>query len=77
MRTTITLDPDVATAVARVQADRHVGVSQAVNDLVRQGLARRSATPHFTQETSAMGAPALPLDDIAAVVETLEGDASA
>ena len=77
MRTTITLDPDVAAAIAHLQAEHHVGVSKAVNDLVRRGLAGGTERQHFTQETSAMGAPALPLDDIAAVVEALEGDASA
>jgi hypothetical protein len=77
MRTTVTLDPDVAAAVAHLQAERHVGVSKAVNDLARRGLAGATEPRPFTQETSAMGAPALPLDDIATVVEALEGDASA
>ena len=74
MRTTITLDPDVAAAIAQLQAERQVGVSRAVNDLVRRGLASGTEPRHFTQETSAMGPPALPLDDIASVVEALEGD---
>ena len=76
MRTTITLAPDVAAAVAHLQAEKHVAVSQAVNDLIRRGLAARSEVRSFTQETSAMGAPALPLDDIAGVLEALDGDAS-
>lgn len=77
MRTTVTLDPDVAAAIAHLQAAHHVGVSKAVNDLVRRGLAGGTELRRFTQETSAMGPPALPLDDIAAAVEALEGEASA
>jgi hypothetical protein len=40
MRTTVTFDEDVAAAIARLQRDRHIGVSAAVNELVRRGLAR-------------------------------------
>ena len=75
MRTTITLDPDVAAAVAQVQADERVGVSKAVNDLVRRGLAATPERARFVQTTSDMGAPRLALDNIAEVLEILEGDA--
>jgi hypothetical protein len=75
MRTTVTLDPDVAAAVSHLQSERGIGVSAAINDLVRRGLAAERPPRRFVQATSAMGAPALELDDIAAVLDVLEGDA--
>ena len=38
MRTTVTLDPDVAAAVTRLRRERSIGVSEAVNELIRTGL---------------------------------------
>ncbi len=38
MRTTLTLDPDVAAAVERLRRDEGIGPSEAVNRLVRRGL---------------------------------------
>jgi Ribbon-helix-helix protein, copG family len=75
MRTTITLDPDVAAAVAKLRKDNGSGVSEVVNDLARRGLAAGRQEQPFVQRTRAMGVPAVPLDDIAAVLESLEGDA--
>ncbi len=75
MRTTITLDPDVAAAVAKVQAEEQVGVSKAVNDLVRRGLAAVPQRRRFVQTTSNMGPPMLPLDNIGELLEVLEGPA--
>jgi hypothetical protein len=75
MRTTVTLDPDVAAAVSHLQAERGVGVSAAINALVRRGLASEHPPRRFVQRTSSMGVPAIPLDDIAGVLDALEGDA--
>jgi hypothetical protein len=75
MRTTVTLDPDVAAAVSHLQAERGIGVSAAINDLVRRGLSAEQPRQRFVQETSSMGVPAIPLDDIAGVLDALEGDA--
>jgi hypothetical protein len=69
MRTTITLEPDVAAAVESLRRERHVGVSAAVNELIRSGLGRaHAAAAPFEQRTSAMGA----LIDVANVAEALE-----
>jgi len=38
MRRTVRLDDDVAAAVERLRGDRSIGLSQAVNELVRAGL---------------------------------------
>lgn len=38
MRTTITLDPDIAAAVERLRGEAGIGLSEAVNRLARAGL---------------------------------------
>lgn len=74
MRTTITLAHDVATAVDDLRRQRGTGVSEVVNDLVRQGLAARSERPVFEQTTSDMGPSRYPLDDVSGLLDLLEGD---
>ena len=77
MRTTVTLAPDVAAAVERVRRERGVGMSDAINDLVRAGLSSGGVAPAaFIQATSRMGEPRIPLDDIQAALDALEGDAA-
>jgi hypothetical protein len=76
MRTTITLDPDVAAAVQQLKAERDVGISQVVNDLVRKGLVRADEQrPRFVQRTSSIGIPKYPIDNIGELLEILEGPA--
>lgn len=76
MRTTITLDDDVARAVEQVRRAQGVGVSEVVNTLARRGLAQPDTAPRpFRQDVSSMGRPRLPLDDIAETLALLEGDA--
>jgi hypothetical protein len=57
MRTTITLDPDVAALLEAVMRERGSSFKEAVNSALRAGLtgARDEARP-FVQETYAMGA---------------------
>ena len=38
MRTTVTFDDDVAAAIERLRHERNLGMSKAVNELVRRGL---------------------------------------
>lgn len=42
MRTTLTLDDDVAAALARRRAERGTGLREEVNELLRAGLAATS-----------------------------------
>lgn len=47
MRTTFTLDEDVAREVERLRRDEGLGLSEAVNRLIRSGLAApRSSHPY-------------------------------
>jgi hypothetical protein len=76
MRTTVTFASDVAAAVERLQRERGRGVSDAVNELIRRGLVTPRTQEPFRQTTSAMGEPSLPLDDVAGLLEVLDGSSS-
>lgn len=75
MRTTVTLDDDVAAAVIRLQRDRGVGVSAAINQLVRDGLMRTPASPRFEQRTSSMRAR-IDVTNVAEALDLLDGPAA-
>lgn len=76
MRTTVTLEPDVAAAVEAVRRERHVGVSAAINELIRSGLGRADAgSKPFVQRTTRMGAR-MDVANVADVLEVLDGPAS-
>lgn len=72
MRTTIDLADDVAAAVERERRERGVGLSEAVNDLVRAGLMRDASLPPFRQETHGMGA-GIDVSNVGETLEVLEG----
>ena len=73
MRTTVTLADDVAAAVDRVRRERSVGVSEAVNDLIRQVLiSERPEKEPFVQKTYPMGLK-VDVTNIARALEEIEG----
>ena len=76
MRTTVTLADDVAAAVEELRRQRGTGVSDAVNELVRRGLVARQGAKRFRQQSSDMGRPQLPLDDVVGLLEALDGPAA-
>jgi len=49
MRTTINLDPDVAAAADQLRRSKHIGLSEAINELARAGLTARSGRQAFRQ----------------------------
>lgn len=55
MRTTVNLADDVARAVERLRRERSIGVSEAVNELARAGLARKPEAGPFVQRTAPLG----------------------
>jgi len=57
MRTTITLDPDVAALVKRLMREREVTFKQAVNDAIRSGMTAGPKRKPFTFPTYDMGRP--------------------
>ena len=74
MRTTITFDDDVAAAVERLRRERGVGVSAAVNELVRQALSRPQQRRNFVQQTSS-GHARIDVTNVADALELLDGTA--
>jgi len=74
MRTTVTFDPDTAAAVDELRRERGVGVSAAVNELLRRGLVRPEPPQAFTQRTST-GHARMDVADIEAVLDVLDESA--
>jgi hypothetical protein len=72
VRTTIEFDADTARAVDDLRRELGVGVSEAVNELIRRGLLPRRDTPPFRQRTRRLGLK-LDVSNVAAVLEELEG----
>jgi len=75
MRTTVTLADDVAAAVERLRRDRGLGLSEALNELVRSGLRHRPASKRFRQRTQSLGLQ-VDVTDIADAIELLESSAA-
>ncbi|OGN81319.1 MAG: CopG family transcriptional regulator [Chloroflexi bacterium GWC2_73_18] len=74
MRTTVTLDDDVAAAVERLRRERGIGVSEALNRLARAGLTvRRGASP-FRQRAAKLGLK-VDVTNVAEALEQLDGPA--
>jgi len=75
MRTTVTLAADVAAAVEKLRQERGVGLSAAVNDLVRRGLGRDPVSHVFEQKAHDLGA-GMDFSNVGEVIETLDGPAA-
>ena len=72
MRTTVTLAPDVAAAVERLRRERDMGVSEAVNELIRAGLREKPAAKSLRQKTFKSGLR-IDVTNVAEALEILEG----
>jgi Arc/MetJ family transcription regulator len=72
MRTTISLDEDVAAAVQRLREEWHIGLSDAVNELIRAGLAASARRSAFRQRTANLGLR-IDVSNVAEAVERLDG----
>lgn len=75
MRTTVTLDRDVAAAVNRIRQERGVGVSRAVNELVRAGLSVKRSPGAYRHRTAKL-ALTVDVTNVAEVLERLDGPAA-
>ncbi len=73
MRTTITLDDDVAAAVDALRAESGAGVSEVVNRLVRAGLARKAVTKPYRHHSRDLGLK-VDVTNIGEVLDVLDGD---
>jgi hypothetical protein len=73
MRTTVTFDDDVAAAIRELRRSRSIGLSEAVNELIRRGLGvRPRSRKRFKQRTYAMGMR-IDVTDVADAIELAEG----
>lgn len=55
VRTTVTLDPDVAALVRQLMRERGLSFKAAVNEAIRRGLAEEATGEPFRQRAFAMG----------------------
>jgi Arc/MetJ family transcription regulator len=72
MRTTLSLDDDVAAAVRRLREERHIGLSEAVNELIRAGLTAPAQRTTFRQRTANLGVR-IDVSSVADALEHLDG----
>jgi hypothetical protein len=80
MRTTLTLDEDVAALLRRVRQARKTGLKETVNEALRHGLRqmtapRRRRKPYRTPSTDLGPSLIGSLDNIGQVLEIAEGPA--
>ncbi len=74
MRTTVTLDPDVAAAVRSLRKTEGLGLSEALNRLARTGLTVKQRTPPFQQRTVKLDLQ-VDVTNIGEALEALDGPA--
>ncbi len=76
MRTTVTLDPDVAAKLKALARQRGLSFKQALNQTVREGLRRRrNAPPSLARYTQPMGLrPGINLDKALQLASALEDE---
>lgn len=75
MRTTITFDDDTRAAIERLRRERSVGLSEAVNELIRAGMGRRRDRRPFEQRSRPLGLR-IDVANVAEALEELDGPAS-
>jgi len=71
MRTTVTLDEDVAAVVQAKRRQEGLGVSEAVNRLIRAGLAKPDKPTAYVHRTFNVGLK-VDVSNIGSVLEVLD-----
>jgi hypothetical protein len=74
VRTTVEFDEDTSRAVEALRREQGIGVSEAVNQLIRRGLLQSPKTPRFRQRTAALGL-SVDVSSVADALEALDGPA--
>jgi Arc/MetJ family transcription regulator len=72
VRTTVSLDDDVAAAVQEIRRTRHVGLSEAVNELARAGMAAPHKRRVFRQRSAELGIR-IDVSNVAEALDVLDG----
>lgn len=80
MRTTLTIDEDVAVVIARRRKERETGLREEINHLLRVGLAHADEKERgdaerkpFRTRTFSSGKLLFPIDDVEAAIQHAEG----
>ena len=73
MRTTLSLDDDVAAAVKEVRRTQGIGLSEAVNHLVRRGMLASDPPSSYEHRPVDLGLK-IDVANIADVLELLDGE---
>lgn len=73
MRTTFTLDPDVAAQVEHLRRTEGIGISEAVNRLIRAGLARPTQRAEYQHHPVDLGMK-IDVANVAEVLDLLDSD---
>ncbi|MEW6273165.1 MAG: hypothetical protein AB1689_28130 [Thermodesulfobacteriota bacterium] len=82
MRTTLTLDDDVAREIERLRTERRAGLKETINEVLRAGIValkgrprRPGGRPTFRTEPASLGTPRLKsLDNVDEVLSLGEGE---
>lgn len=72
MRTTVEFEKDTASAIQKLRRQTGMGVSEAVNELIRRGLLARTDAVPFVQKTHPLGLR-IDVSNVAEALEVLEG----
>jgi Arc/MetJ family transcription regulator len=77
MRTTLTLDDDVAATLERLRRNRRAGLKQLINEALRRGLKEMGRRRRPREHTVALGRLRVPsIDNIGEVLAIVEGESS-
>lgn len=78
MRTTLTIDDDVAVGLQRLQQSRQASFKALVNEALRRGLKEMNNAPKprkpFRTRTVNLGPPKIPLGNVAEALAIAEGE---
>jgi metal-responsive CopG/Arc/MetJ family transcriptional regulator len=78
MRTTLTIDDDVAVQLDRLQRERKQSLKDLVNDALRHGLHEMQTRPKrrkpFRSTTYDMGSPLVNIDNVAEAIAYADGE---
>jgi hypothetical protein len=78
MRTTLTIDDDVAVQLKRLRRERNASLKEVVNDTLRQGLQATDAPAKprkpFRMKTFQSGGFLVPIDNIAETLALIEDE---
>jgi hypothetical protein len=78
MRTTLTIEPDVAVVLARLRKSRDASLKDLINEALRRGLKDMTAPPKprkpFRTKVVDLGRPLIDISNVAEAIAFAEGE---